>query len=159
MVPSHHSLWVERLSLTNFRNYASLTIEVTAVPQVIAGANGSGKTNLLEALSLLAPGQGMRRAPFSDIPRGGGDGSFAVAARAHTLNGAADIGTGLQPGAAGQVPSGALIRGGVGSDDEDSNESLPPHPGPLPKGRGGSNHPPHPSAFITALGFFRMTLR
>ncbi len=95
-----HSLWVERLALTNFRNYASLTIEVTAAPQVIAGANGSGKTNLLEALSLLSPGQGMRRAPFSEIPRAGGDGGFAVAARVHTLNGAADIGTGLQPGAA-----------------------------------------------------------
>ena len=99
-----HSLWVERLALTNFRNYASLTIEMTAAPQVIAGANGSGKTNLLEALSLLAPGQGMRRAPFSEIPRGGGDGGFAVAARAHTLNGVADIGTGLQPGSVTPPP-------------------------------------------------------
>ena len=99
-----HSLWVERLALTNFRNYASLTIEMTAQPQVIAGANGSGKTNLLEALSLLAPGQGMRRAPFSEIPRGGGDGGFAVAARAHTLNGVADIGTGLQPGSSNEPP-------------------------------------------------------
>lgn len=93
-----HSLWVERLALTNFRNYASVTLEATAAPQVIAGANGSGKTNLLEALSLLAPGQGLRRAAFSDIPRAGGDGGFAVAARVHTLNGAADIGTGLQAG-------------------------------------------------------------
>ena len=99
-----HALWVERLALTNFRNYASLTIEMTAQPQVIAGANGSGKTNLLEALSLLAPGQGMRRAPFSEIPRGGGDGGFAVAARAHTLNGVADIGTGLQPGSVTPPP-------------------------------------------------------
>ena len=99
-----HALWVERLALTNFRNYASLTIEMTAQPQVIAGANGSGKTNLLEALSLLAPGQGMRRAPFSEIPRGGGDGGFAVAARAHTLNDVADIGTGLQPGSVTPPP-------------------------------------------------------
>ena len=99
-----HALWDERLALTNFRNYASLTIEMTAQPQVIAGANGSGKTNLLEALSLLAPGQGMRRAPFSEIPRGGGDGGFAVAARAHTLNGVADIGTGLQPGSVTPPP-------------------------------------------------------
>ena len=99
-----HALWVERLALTNFRNYASLTIEMTAQPQVIAGANGSGKTNLLEALSLFAPGQGMRRAPFSEIPRGGGDGGFAVAARAHTLNGVADIGTGLQPGSVTPPP-------------------------------------------------------
>ena len=93
VMDSHdHSLWVERLSLTNFRNYAGLTLEASPQPQVIAGANGSGKTNLLEALSLLSPGQGLRRAPFSEIPRAAGDGGFAVAARAHTLNGPADIG-------------------------------------------------------------------
>lgn len=93
-------LWVERLALTNFRSYGAVTLETTAQPQVIAGANGAGKTNLLEALSLLAPGQGMRRVPFAEIPRVAGDGGFAVAARVHTLNGAADIGTGVLPGAA-----------------------------------------------------------
>lgn len=102
-------LWVERLSLTNYRNYPGVTLEVTARPQVIAGANGSGKTNLLEALSLLAPGQGLRRAPFNEIPRAGGDGGFAVAAHVHTLNGAADIGTGLQPGAASSE-RGRIVR-------------------------------------------------
>ncbi len=100
---NQHSLWVERLALTNFRSYASVTLETSAEPQVIAGANGAGKTNLLEALSLLAPGQGMRRVPFAEIPRAnGGDGGFAVAARVHTLNGVADIGTGLRAGAVGQ---------------------------------------------------------
>ena len=97
MTTSEHSLWIERLALTNFRSYAQVVIETGPEPQVIAGANGAGKTNLLEALSLLAPGQGMRRAPFSEIPRAGGDGGFAVASRVHTLNGAADIGTGLNP--------------------------------------------------------------
>lgn len=92
-------LWVERLALTNFRGYAQATIETGPEPQVIAGANGAGKTNLLEALSLLSPGQGMRRVPFAEIPRASGDGGFAVAAKVHTLNGAADIGTGLLPGA------------------------------------------------------------
>src|SRR5690606_15466131 len=80
---------------------ASATIETDAGPQVIAGPNGSGKTNLLEALSLLAPGQGLRRAPFGDLARSGGDGGFAVSARAHTLAGPADLGTGLAPGAGG----------------------------------------------------------
>ena len=110
MITSDHtrnlnSLWVERLALTNFRNYASSRLR-RREPQVIAGANGSGKTNMLEALSLLAPGQGMRRAPFNEIPRSGGDGGFAVAARVHTFNGAADIGTGLQPGAGRSSPWG-----------------------------------------------------
>ncbi len=103
-IPDHSanspSLWVERLTLTNFRSYAHVTVETSHAPQVIAGANGAGKTNLLEALSLLAPGQGMRRVPFAELARGGGDGSFAVAAKVHTLNGVADIGTGIQSGAA-----------------------------------------------------------
>ena len=110
-----NSLWVERLALTNFRNYASVTLEAGARPQVITGFNGSGKTNLLEALSLLSPGQGMRRAPFSDIPRGDGDGGFAVAARVHSLLGVADIGTGLQAGAAAQAFGRRL--GASGGDD------------------------------------------
>jgi DNA replication and repair protein RecF len=90
-------LWVERLTLTNFRSYAAANVATDAGPQVIVGANGSGKTNLLEALSLLSPGQGLRRVPFVDLVRAGGDDSFAVAARAHTLAGPADIGTGLPP--------------------------------------------------------------
>jgi DNA replication and repair protein RecF len=90
-------LWVERLTLTNFRSYAAANVATDAGPQVIVGANGSGKTNLLEALSLLSPGQGLRRVPFVDLARAGGDGSFAIAARAHTLAGPADIGTGLPP--------------------------------------------------------------
>lgn len=105
MTTTEHSLWVERLALTNFRNYPALTLETSPEPQVIAGANGAGKTNLLEAISLLAPGQGLRRAPFAEIPRAAGDGGFAVAAHVHTLNGAADIGTGLQPGSVGLASS------------------------------------------------------
>ena len=105
-------LWVERLTLTNFRSYATAVVETDAGPQVIAGANGSGKTNLLEALSLLAPGQGLRRAPFSDLARtgAGGDGSFAVSARAHALAGPADIGTGLAAGSGAGERSGRLVR-------------------------------------------------
>ena len=99
MATNDHSLWVERLALNNFRNYASVTVEARACPQVIAGANGSGKTNLLEALSLLAPGQGLRRATFSEIARANTDGSFAVAAKVHSMQGVADIGTGLAPSA------------------------------------------------------------
>lgn len=94
-----NALWVERLQLTNFRSYASASVTTDAGPQVIVGVNGSGKTNLLEALSLLSPGQGLRRVPFVDLARAAGDGGFAVAARAHTLAGPADLGTGLVPGA------------------------------------------------------------
>ena len=91
-VPPRH--WVERLSLTGYRNYAGLVVEVGAEPVVLIGQNGSGKTNLLEALSLLAPGQGLRRAAYPELANAGGAGSWAVAARVHTQAGAVDIGTG-----------------------------------------------------------------
>ncbi len=92
------SIWVERLTLTNFRNYAAARLELTSDPVVLLGANGAGKTNLLEAVSLLAPGQGLRRAPFSQLARIGGSGDWAVAARVHTPQGTVDIGTGRLPG-------------------------------------------------------------
>ena len=95
-------LWVERLTLERFRNYDRATIEAGPEPVVLIGANGAGKTNLLEAVSLLAPGQGLRRAPFADLAAAGGDGRWAVAARVHTRLGAVEIGTGLQPGGAGE---------------------------------------------------------
>jgi DNA replication and repair protein RecF len=91
------TLWVEQITLTNFRNYAYLALEAGPEPQVLIGANGAGKTNLLEAVSLLAPGQGLRRAAYPDLARAAGDGSWAVSARAHTQLGPVDIGTGLVP--------------------------------------------------------------
>ena len=93
------NLFVERLSLTDFRNYAHLVLEAGTGPVVLFGANGSGKTNLLEAVSLLAPGQGLRRAPYAELTRAAASGGWAVAARVHTRNGRVDIGTGLDPAA------------------------------------------------------------
>lgn len=60
---------LQKLTLTNFRNYSHLTIDLDARPVVLTGANGAGKTNLLEAVSLLTPGRGMRRARVIDIDR------------------------------------------------------------------------------------------
>ncbi len=102
-------LWVERLWLTNFRNYASVSLELGPRPIVLTGPNGVGKTNLLEAVSLLAPGQGLRSAPFPDLARAGGDGSWAVAARVHGREGALDIGTGLMASVLAER-SGRVVR-------------------------------------------------
>jgi DNA replication and repair protein RecF len=55
------------LHLTDFRSYAALELSLDERPVVLFGANGAGKTNILEALSLLAPGRGMRRVPL-DAP-------------------------------------------------------------------------------------------
>ena len=81
---------VSRLSLTDFRSYASATLEPGPGFVLLFGENGAGKTNLLEAVSMLAPGRGLRGAALSDMARNGGSGGWAAAAR---LNGT-EIGTG-----------------------------------------------------------------
>lgn len=62
-------LAIERLTLTDFRNYAHLVWSPARSITVLTGPNGSGKTNLLEALSLLVPGRGLRAARLVDLPR------------------------------------------------------------------------------------------
>ena len=103
-------LWIERITLNNFRNYQAATLETGPEPVVLVGENGSGKTNLLEAVSLLAPGQGMRRAAFADLARAGSDGCWAVSARAHTPLGTVDIGTGIVRPPGGRERSGRQVR-------------------------------------------------
>ena len=85
-----------RLTLSQFRNYASLNWRPNARIVVIFGPNGSGKTNLVEAISLLLPGRGLRGARLADLPRHGAA-SWAVAARFATAAGETDIGTGTPP--------------------------------------------------------------
>ncbi len=69
-------------------------MELGPDPVVLTGPNGSGKTNILEAVSLLAPGQGLRQAPLADLAWAGGDGSWSVSALVHTAIGPVTIGTG-----------------------------------------------------------------
>lgn len=98
---SGSSLGVTRLTLTNFRSYAALRLEVDTRPVVLTGANGAGKTNLLEALSFLAPGRGLRGVRLAQIGRQQAarpDVSivpWAVAVTLATPDGPVDMGTGL----------------------------------------------------------------
>ena len=103
------AMWVERLTLTDFRSHASLSHTFDSRPVVITGPNGAGKTNLIEAISLLAPGQGLRRAPYPEIARTGTD-AWAVAARVHTAAGRVDIGTGLSGAGAASSRTGRAVR-------------------------------------------------
>ena len=99
---------LRRAVLTDFRNYARLHYEPAPGVSVITGPNGSGKTNLLEAISLLMPGRGLRGARPEALPRDG-EGAWAVAARIETEDGPHDLGTGVPPaGARGE--SGATRR-------------------------------------------------
>ncbi|HEY0044711.1 MAG TPA: DNA replication/repair protein RecF [Allosphingosinicella sp.] len=79
-----------RLSLSDFRNHRDAVLSPRAGLVVLTGDNGAGKTNVLEAVSLLSPGRGLRGAALSEIARSGGRGGFGVAAQI----GEADIGTG-----------------------------------------------------------------
>ena len=103
-------LWVETVALTNYRNYAALALKTDHRPVILLGQNGAGKTNLLEAISLLAPGQGMRRAAYVDLAKNGGAGDWAVAATLHIDGESVRIGTGLQPGGSSSPRSGRIVR-------------------------------------------------
>lgn len=79
-----HSLYIARLTLTNFRNHAALDLALDARPVCLFGPNGAGKTNILEALTMLAPSRGLRNASLIDVARTGGEDRaqpWAVSAR------------------------------------------------------------------------------
>lgn len=84
---------LDRITLANFRNHQATRLDGTAQFNLLVGENGAGKTNVLEALSLLAPGRGLRRAALPEIPAKLGDGSFAVSA---VLDEAVTLGSGVR---------------------------------------------------------------
>src|SRR5690606_8913700 len=75
---------------------------------VLAGPNGSGKTNCLEALSLLSPGRGLRGQPFSVLPRHEGGGGWAVAVHGCAGREEFALGTGAASEASGIRSSRAI---------------------------------------------------
>src|SRR4051794_24475864 len=86
---------LRRLTLTNFRSYRAAQIEIGADAVVLVGPNGTGKTNLIEAVSFLAPGRGLRRATLDEVAFTEGDGSWAVSADVDGALGLATLGTGI----------------------------------------------------------------
>ncbi|HEV7368434.1 DNA replication/repair protein RecF [Arenibaculum sp.] len=118
-------LAVLRLTLSRFRGYEGLRMELDPRPVVLTGPNGAGKTNLLEAVSFLAPGRGLRRARLSEVetivatPAGEAAGApagaagevagWAVAARVETPLGPVDIGTG-RDGASAEAAERRQVR-------------------------------------------------
>jgi len=90
---------VKRLTLTDFRCYHHQRLDLDLGPVVLTGPNGAGKTNLLEGLSFLVPGRGLRRARLGDVvrrnPAAGASRSspWGVAAVLRTPQGEVEIGT------------------------------------------------------------------
>jgi DNA replication and repair protein RecF len=103
---------IRRLTLTNFRSYRAAVIAPSANLVVLTGPNGAGKTNVLEAISFLSPGRGLRRAQLDEVVFAEGDceggdqrpsvydgtpgGSWAVSAEVDGALGLATLGTGLE---------------------------------------------------------------
>jgi DNA replication and repair protein RecF len=90
-------------------------LEIDARPVVLAGPNGAGTTNLLEAISFLAPGRGLRRAKLTEIERRPVEttASTAWAVAARLMSGAGpetEIGTGRDPAAAEGVSERRVVK-------------------------------------------------
>jgi DNA replication and repair protein RecF len=94
---------IRRLTLNNFRSYRAASLDVDRALVVLTGENGAGKTNLIEAISLLAPGRGLRRATLEEIAFSEGDGSWAASAEIEGMLGLATLGTGIEPPGADQA--------------------------------------------------------
>lgn len=90
---------IRAIQLHQFRNYERAALEgLGAGAVVLYGANGAGKTNILEALSLLSPGRGLRGVKIAEMQRAGAqDDGWAVSAQADTQYGLVQIGTGRDP--------------------------------------------------------------
>ncbi len=99
MLPASSSVRpaVRRLQLTDFRSYRSLDLAVDAPMIVLTGDNGAGKTNLLEALSFLTAGRGLRRPELAECAASQGSGGWAVSVDIDTDQGAVRLGTGIDP--------------------------------------------------------------
>jgi len=88
---------VRRLTLSDYRSYASARCDIDARLVALTGENGAGKTNVLEALSLFSPGRGLRRAELAECARRGGAGGFAVSIELESDGATAQLGHGLTP--------------------------------------------------------------
>ena len=112
---------VRRLTVSKFRNYGMLRLDLDHAPVVLTGPNGAGKTNLLEAVSFLAPGRGLRRARLGEIDQladtpdteaqpGAASTAWAVSAEIEGAFGRTTIGTGRDPLAANAGGDKRLVR-------------------------------------------------
>ncbi|CDZ35916.1 DNA replication and repair protein RecF [Neorhizobium galegae bv. officinalis] len=116
--------FLSRLKLTDFRNYAEAALPLDGRHVVLTGENGAGKTNLLEAVSFLSPGRGLRRAVLSDVTRVGAAGGFAIFADVDGMDGEVSIGTGIEPGEGESVARKLRINGTPARSTEELTDHL-----------------------------------
>ncbi|MBR0557548.1 DNA replication/repair protein RecF [Ciceribacter sp. L1K23] len=98
-----HKVSIQRLKLTDFRNYKHVSLSLDDRHVVLTGANGAGKTNLMEAVSYLSPGRGLRTAVLADVANVAGAGVFSIFAALDGMEGDVEIGIGTEAGEEGQT--------------------------------------------------------
>ncbi len=98
---------LRQLTLTDFRSYAEARLPLDGQPVFLFGENGAGKTNLLEALSFLAPGRGLRGAAAVDagrrMPEEARGRAWSVSARIEDPHGETRVGTGVELGGSRRI--------------------------------------------------------
>jgi DNA replication and repair protein RecF len=97
-----------RLTLTDFRNHAALDLRPGSGFVCLHGENGAGKTNILEAVSMLAPGRGLRGAALGEMARSDGQGGWSVSALLSPLGTNGDVGLGT--GTLAAAPERRVVR-------------------------------------------------
>lgn len=91
------SIGIERLRLSHFRSYGYLDLKFHEKHIVLAGENGAGKTNLLEAISFLSPGRGLRKAKNTEVMKVEATGPWAVYTQVFDGEDLISISTGQDP--------------------------------------------------------------
>ncbi len=115
---------LRRLKLTDFRNYAEAALALDGRHVVLTGENGAGKTNLLEAVSFLSPGRGLRRAVLADVGRVGAPGGFAIFADIDGKDGDVSIGTGVDTAEGANLARKLRINGTTAKSTEELSDHL-----------------------------------
>ena len=125
-------VWLSELRLAHFRNHTQLRLTLEPQPVVLVGPNGAGKTNILEAVSFLSPGRGLRRATLAEVNQTGATTPWAVFACVHSPDGNGTsaemtIGTGRDPEAAARGLDKRIIRlNGTTQSSQSALEDLVP---------------------------------
>ncbi len=101
---------IRRLTLTNFRSYHAASLTIAGNLVVLNGPNGTGKTNLIEAVSFLVPGRGLRRTTLDEAAFSEGTGAWAVSAEVEGMLGLATLGTGIEAASNEETTRSRLCR-------------------------------------------------
>ncbi len=96
-------LALKELTLSHFRSHKRARLSLDGRPVVLHGANGAGKTNILEAVSMLSPGRGLRRATMDEMIRRPEMIGWKISAIIQSLGHAHEVETWVEPGQGRQV--------------------------------------------------------